>query len=208
MDRGRRPAHRGLCQESCIQPAKRGQERSGLQPQHGKLSDQLQGHAGRRTACRREAGRDTPDGRKHALLPVRPDRGNPDPLTVRRRGGRHHRRTETSGRYFAGQRGQAPDPRAGLWQDVQRPEGHAGKRQHDDRRGLQPAQSDLRRHRREHELPVQAHLGRQGELRGIAGRCLFRHQRGRAVLQRYAGSQPDLQRAAVYPEGQRSRPDR
>ena len=42
VDSGRRPAHRGLCQESCIQPAKRGQERSGLQPQHGKLSDQLQ----------------------------------------------------------------------------------------------------------------------------------------------------------------------
>ena len=36
---------------------------------------------------------------------------------------------------------QTPDPR--LRQDVQRPEGHAGKRQHDDRCGFQPAEPDL-----------------------------------------------------------------
>ena len=43
----------------------------------------------------------------------------------------------------AGQRRETADPDPRLRQDVQRPEGHAGKRQHDDRCGFQPAEPDL-----------------------------------------------------------------
>lgn len=71
----------------------------------------------------------------------------PDPAAIRHCGRRHHQRAADAGRYLSGQRGQDADPCPGLWQDVQRQEGHAGKREHDDRRGLQPAQSDLRGHR-------------------------------------------------------------
>lgn len=74
--------------------------------------------------------------------------------------------------------------------------------------GFNPLQSDLRRHRRKHERPLQAHLGRQGQLQRAGSRRGCCHQRGRAVLQRYAGGQPELQRQAVYPEGQRGRADR
>lgn len=49
--------------------------------------------------------------------------------------------------------------------------------------------------------PVQAHFGWQGQLQRAGSGCGSRHQSGRAVLQRYAGSQPDLQRAHVHPEG-------
>ena len=201
VDGSRRSDDRGLCKTGIIQAGRGGQERCGLQRHHGKLPDQLQGHAGQRGGRRHKAFRDPQNGGIHAFLTGRPDQRHPNPFAVRHCGRRHHRRAAAAGRYLAGQRRKAADPDPRLRQDVLGAEGHAGKRQHDDRCGLQPAEPDLRCHRREHVRPVQAHLGWQGQLQRAGSGGGSRHQSGRTVLQRHAGSQPDLQRAHVHPEG-------
>lgn len=84
VDRCRRKHDRGLCKKGRIRTGQGGSERRGLQRQHGKLPDQFQGHAGQRGAGRCQAGRAAQDGGSHAICPVRPDRGHPDPVAVRR----------------------------------------------------------------------------------------------------------------------------